>query len=320
MLDIVLTVSSSLPTSAKVVSSLTFFANNSCSRLIVCSGWRKSWLAAAKNRDLPRLACSACRLAASNASAVRLRSVMSSSASRIFRVVRGSSQISSALTSSDRIPRARQVDVDFVILDDSLAVPEAVEEAAQRRDIEAALIDRVELPAHGLLGLDRKGAVEGAAGGDDVKLVVEHNQRLANGVDDALRVGPGCLDCPFGLFPLGYVGKGDNHARDPSVLGAVGQNATGVPAPSSASTSRFGGTWPARTAPASASRRVSLMRRARSASGRPTSVAMTRNSDLAAGVKKRILSSRSRNRVATSELSRMFCRSLDVLRWRSSVS
>src|SRR6202022_4314584 len=56
----------------------------------------------------------------------------------------------------------RQLDVDFMILDGSLAVPKAVEEDAQRRDIEAALIDRVELSAHGLLRLDRKGAVEGA--------------------------------------------------------------------------------------------------------------------------------------------------------------
>ena len=50
------------------------------------------------------------------------------------------------------------------------------------------------------------------------------------------------------------------------------------------------------------------------------SVAITRNSDLIAGVKKRMLSSLSRNKVATPELSRMFWRSLDVLRWRSSVS
>ena len=116
-----------------------------------------------------------------------------------------------------------------MILDDSLAVPEAVEEDAQRRDIEAALIDRVELSAHGLLGLDRKGAVEGAARGDDVKLLVEHDERLANGVDDAVGIGPRCLDCPFGRFPLGYVGEGDNHPRNLGVLGAVGQNATGVP-------------------------------------------------------------------------------------------
>src|SRR5260370_6752672 len=116
-----------------------------------------------------------------------------------------------------------------MILDVSLAVPEAVEKDTQRRDIEAALIDRVELSAHGLLGLDRKGAVKGAARGDDVKLLVEHDERLANGVDDAVGIGPRCLDCPFGRLPLRYVGKGDNHSRYLGVLGAVGQNATGVP-------------------------------------------------------------------------------------------
>ena len=105
MLDMALTVSSSLPTSANVVSSLTCFANISWSRLIDCSGWRRSWLAAARNRDLTRLAYSACRFAASNPSAVCLRSEMSSIASRIFRVARGSSEISSARTSSERVPR-----------------------------------------------------------------------------------------------------------------------------------------------------------------------------------------------------------------------
>ena len=59
----------------------------------------------ARNRDLARLACSACRLAASNATAVCLRSVTSSIARRTLRVVGGSSRISSALTSSDRMPR-----------------------------------------------------------------------------------------------------------------------------------------------------------------------------------------------------------------------
>ena len=48
-----------------------------CSRARVCSGWRRSWLAAARKRDFATLASSACRLAASSASAVRRRSVMS---------------------------------------------------------------------------------------------------------------------------------------------------------------------------------------------------------------------------------------------------
>ncbi len=91
-------------------------------------------------------------------------------------------------------------------------------------------------------------------------------------------------------------------------------------APPSPSISRPSGARLVSTARASARRSRSPTSGVRSASGRPMSVAMTLNSDLAAGVKKRILSSLSRNRVATPELSRMFCRSLAVLRWRSSVS
>ena len=47
---------------------------------------------------------------------------------------------------------------------------------------------------------------------------------------------------------------------------------------------------------------------------------MTLNSDLVAGVKKRILRWGSRKSVATSVLYRTFCRSLEVVRCRSSDS
>src|SRR5258708_31504436 len=104
-----------------------------------------------------------------------------------------------------------------MILDASLAVPEAVEKDTQRRDIEAALIDRVELSAHGLLGLDRKGAVKGAARRDDVKLPREHDERLANGGDDGGGIGHRLLDFPVGRLPLRYVRQSDKHSRHPRV-------------------------------------------------------------------------------------------------------
>ena len=53
----------------RAVSPSTVFASSPCSRASVCSGWRRSWLAAARKRDLATLASSACRLAASSASA-----------------------------------------------------------------------------------------------------------------------------------------------------------------------------------------------------------------------------------------------------------
>src|ERR1700730_1406067 len=220
MPDIALSVSSSFATSLEPLWSLILCPSISRSRLSVCSGWRRSWLAAARKRDFPRFACSAKSLAASSASLALLRSVISSIITRILRLAKGSSRISSAFTSSDRIPRGGS----------STSISRSSMISSPRRmDIEAVIIDRVELSTHGLPRLDRKGAVEGTARRDDAKLLVEHDERLANSVDDAVGIGPRCLDCPFGGFPLGYVGKGDDHPFNPIVPGPVGQNAADVP-------------------------------------------------------------------------------------------
>ena len=59
-------------------SSTTRLANKPCNRASDCSGCLKSWLAAARNRDLAALAISACFLAAVSASEMPRRSVTSS--------------------------------------------------------------------------------------------------------------------------------------------------------------------------------------------------------------------------------------------------
>src|SRR4029077_20105222 len=79
----------------------------------------------------------------------------------------------------------RQLGVDLMILDDPLTAPKAVEKVAQPGVIETALVNRVKLPAHGLLGLDQKGVVEGGICGDDAESLVEHDKRLADRIDDA---------------------------------------------------------------------------------------------------------------------------------------
>ena len=121
--------------------------------------------------------------------------------------------------------------------------------------------------------------------------------------------------------PLGDVGEGDDDALDPVVLGAVGQDAADVPGAAPGFDlpldRRRGSAAPSR---ASVRRAPSAASELRSASGRPMSLGMTLNSDLVAGVKKRILRSVSRKSVATSVLYRTFCRSLEVVRCRSSVS
>ena len=91
--------------------------------------------------------------------------------------------------------------------------------------------------------------------------------------------------------PLGDVGEGDDDAFDPVVLRAVGQDAANVPG--AGPRLRF----PVRaalsvcsTVRASSSSAPSAASEWRSASGRPMSLAMMLNSDLVAGVKKRIFS------------------------------
>ncbi|MGC2199640.1 MAG: hypothetical protein WA633_05755, partial [Stellaceae bacterium] len=46
------------PSSFRVFSSLASESSMSCRKIRVCSGCRRSWLAAARKRDLARLACS----------------------------------------------------------------------------------------------------------------------------------------------------------------------------------------------------------------------------------------------------------------------
>ena len=70
-------VSSSRVTSPCALSPVTLRASSPCNSASVCSGWRRSWLAAARKRDLARLAASAACLASSTAAAACLRRVMS---------------------------------------------------------------------------------------------------------------------------------------------------------------------------------------------------------------------------------------------------
>ena len=72
---------------------------------MVCRGWRKSWLAAARKRDLPTLARSASDFAASSALPSRFASVTSTIATRILRLAEGSSRSTRALIENARRPK-----------------------------------------------------------------------------------------------------------------------------------------------------------------------------------------------------------------------
>ena len=59
---------------------------------------------------------------------------------------------------------------------------------------------RVKKPALGVVGTDLEGRIKRAARGNHAQLLVEHENRLADGVDNALSERPGICDLAE-LFP-----------------------------------------------------------------------------------------------------------------------
>ena len=87
-----------------------------------------------------------------------------------------------------------QFDFDLMILYGGVLRLEQAESAAERRHIQTVVADVSKMLAKRLLRHHGEGTVEGAVGIDDAQLLVEHDQGLAYGVDNAIRPrigGPG---------------------------------------------------------------------------------------------------------------------------------
>ena len=69
------------------------------------------------------------------------------------------------------------------------------QERPQRRDVPLAVAQRVEQPPLRFLAVGLERFVEGAAGGDDAQVLIQHQQGLAHGVDDGLSQRPAVFDC-----------------------------------------------------------------------------------------------------------------------------
>ena len=109
----------------------------------VCRGWRRSWLAAARNRDLARLASSAACLVARSCAA-RLRSVTSLNDTRILSV--GNARAAYRLGRYEQRPltERRPIDRDLTTLGAVVRSSLAIEKRAQRRGIEVMGIEAQE--------------------------------------------------------------------------------------------------------------------------------------------------------------------------------
>src|ERR1700722_11707788 len=98
-----------------------------------------------------------------------------------------------------------------MFLDLILSGGDEIEEPAQRRPGELTIACSIELLADRIAGGQREQAIERAVGRDDVESLVENDQRLANGIDDAVGVSARGLDMPPRFLRSRGVAEGEEH-------------------------------------------------------------------------------------------------------------
>src|SRR6185312_417421 len=76
--------------------------------------------------------------------------------------------------------------LDLVFFHRRMLWNDLLEQLAQRRDVPLAAAQLVEQAAFDLVGRHFEGEIERPARGDDAHLAVEHDERLADGVDDRM--------------------------------------------------------------------------------------------------------------------------------------
>lgn len=81
---------------------------------------------------------------------------------------------------------AREIVLDLVVDDGRTLGKDLFEQMAQLGNVPLAIAQVVDRPPQGLLRAHPERVVEAAAGGFDAKGVVENEQWLGNGIDDAL--------------------------------------------------------------------------------------------------------------------------------------
>ena len=116
-----------------------------------------------------------------------------------------------------------------MIIDGGASGLDRGQEFAERGHIEMIACGQ-EVSPDEVLGLDRKDAMERARRRDDAQLLVQDDQRLANGGDDAVEIGARGLDLSFGGLHLGNAGERDDHPLDAAVVAPIGQHAAHEPA------------------------------------------------------------------------------------------
>ena len=64
---------------------------------------------------------------------------------------------------------------------------------------------------------------------NDVQILVQHNERLSDGGNNALGVGPSGFDLPLGRLHFRDAAKGEDDALNRVSFSAIGQDAADIP-------------------------------------------------------------------------------------------
>src|SRR5579862_1796968 len=87
----------------------------------------------------------------------------------------------------DALPDRRKRAVNLVSFDRRLTAGYRLQQLAQLRDVPLAAVDFIEQAPANILGDKPKGFVEGSACGNDTQIMIKHDQRVADGIDDGMR-------------------------------------------------------------------------------------------------------------------------------------
>src|ERR1035437_6960525 len=87
----------------------------------------------------------------------------------------------------DAPPNSGEITIDFVSLDRRMIFSDRFENCAKLRDIPLTIVNLINQMPPDILIDELEGLIEGPARGDDAQIVIEHQKRVANGIDDGVR-------------------------------------------------------------------------------------------------------------------------------------
>jgi hypothetical protein len=89
---------------------------------------------------------------------------------------------------------AQEIMLDFVVFRGSLLGNDLAKQQTKLRNIPLTISEVIQEFALSVVGIDFERQIERSARSNDPKILIEHNERFSNRVDDSVRKYPGILD------------------------------------------------------------------------------------------------------------------------------